>query len=100
MVNVIPGIIKNITGYIKDNFENNTKIIIKFYWTSWYLIKFFAQDKIDSYFNKITKKIIKNFGTDIYLNFFYKLEISRKKKDDIVINEVDSKSINSLLLDT
>lgn len=103
MVNVIPESLKNITGYIKDNFENNTQeLLSNSTGTVGILIKFFAQDKIDSYFNKITKNKLKNFGTDIYLKASL-LQVGKSLetvKDDIVINEVDSKSISSLLLDT
>lgn len=103
MVNILPESLKNFTGYVKDNFENNAQdTLSNSTGTIGILIKLFAQDKIDSYFNKITKSKLKNFGIDIYLKASL-LQIGKSLetvKDDIVINEVDSKSINSLLMDT
>lgn len=103
MVNILPESLKNFTGYVKDNFENNAQdTLSNSTGTIGILIKLFAQDKIDSYFNKITKSKLRNFGIDIYLKASL-LQIGKSLetvKDDIVINEVDSKSINSLLIDT
>lgn len=103
MVNVLPESLKNFTGYIKDNFENNAQdTLSNSTGTIGILIKLFAQDKIDNYFNKISKNKLKDFGTDIYLKASL-LQIGKSLetfKDDIVINEVDSKSISSLLFDT
>ncbi|WP_151947054.1 pentapeptide repeat-containing protein [Aliarcobacter butzleri] len=103
MVNIVPDSLKNVLGFIKVNFDENAQdTLSNSTGTIGILIKLFAQDKIDSYFNKITKNKLKNFGTDIYLKASL-LQIGKSLetvKDDIVINEVDSKSINSLLMDT
>ena len=103
MVSIVPDSLKNVLGFVKSNFDENAQdTLTNSTGTIGILIKLFAQDKIDTYFNKITKNKLKNFGTDMYLKASL-LQVGKSLetvKNDIVINEVDSKSINSLLLDT
>ncbi len=68
IVSTLPDSLKNMVGYLKDNFdESGQEILENANGTIGVVVKIFAQDKIDQYFDKLTKNKLENFGAIIYL---------------------------------
>lgn len=98
IIKVLPESLKNITGYIKDNFDKSGQdALSSASGTAGILIKLFAQDAIDSYFNKLSKEKLKDFGSNSYLRASL-VQVGKSLENISLPNE--SKSIESLLLDT
>ena len=99
IIKILPVTLKNISGYIKDNFEKSGQDALSNVTGSvGILIKLFAQDKLDSYFENISKNKLKDFGSNIYL----KASLVQVNKSLEYINEEndignDPKSIEALL---
>ena len=65
---VLPHVLKNASAYIKNNFEEKgQETLSNATGTVGVLIRFFAQDSIDAYFEKLTKKKLEDFGSATYL---------------------------------
>lgn len=68
IVSTVPDSLKNMLGYIKDNFdESGQEALSNASGTIGIVVKIFAQDKIDKYFDKLTKNKLKDFGSIMYL---------------------------------
>ncbi|MDA3946685.1 MAG: hypothetical protein PF439_08405, partial [Helicobacteraceae bacterium] len=68
IVNTVPQSLKNMVGYIKDNFDDSgQEALSNASGTIGIVVKIFAQDKIDIYFDKLTKNKLKDFGANMYL---------------------------------
>jgi len=64
----LPKTLKNTTSYFKENFDKSGQALLgNTTGTVGILIEFFAQDKIDAYFKKITEKKLENFASNVYL---------------------------------
>lgn len=102
----LPSSLKNIASYIKDNFDKSGQdTLSSSTGTIGVLIKLFAQEKIDNYFEQITKNKLDDFGSNTYLQASLKQVSSTLEyisKNDETFNgiELDSKDIEELLLET
>lgn len=68
LVNVIPDIIKNASGWFLTNLEDNGQSIIdNSSGTIGILLKLFGKPVVDKYYENRTKKKLENFGTETYL---------------------------------
>jgi len=68
IVKTLPHALKNFATYFKDNFdETGQETLSKTTGTIGVLIRLFGQSAIDSYFEKLTKEKLKDFGANIYL---------------------------------
>lgn len=68
LVNVIPDIIKNASGWFLTNLEDNGQNIIdNSSGTIGILLKLFGKPVVDKYYESKTKKKLENFGTETYL---------------------------------
>lgn len=65
---VLPHALKNASSYFKDNFDKvGQETLSNATGTVGVLIRFFAQDTIDAYFEKLTEKKLENFASATYL---------------------------------
>ena len=65
---VLPHALKNASSYVKDNFDNvGQETLSNATGTVGVLIRFFAQDTIDAYFEKLTEQKLENFASATYL---------------------------------
>lgn len=65
---VLPHALKNASSYVKDNFDKvGQETLLNTTGTVGVLIRFFAQDTIDAYFEKLTEQKLENFASATYL---------------------------------
>jgi len=99
IIKILPETLKNINGYMKDNFDKSgQEALSNVTGTVGILVKLFAQDKLDNYFENISKDKLKDFASNIYL----KASLIQVNKSLDYINEEndlnnDPKSIVALL---
>lgn len=68
IVKVLPDTLKNAAGYFKSNFDKSgQETLTNATGSVAVLVKLFAQDAIDDYFDKLTKEKLKDFGSATYL---------------------------------
>ena len=73
LIENMPDVFKNIGDWVKGNFEENGKELLdNSNGTIGILIKFFGKNLIDSYFDKLEKNKLDNFGEITYLKAAYK----------------------------
>ena len=98
----LPSALKNVTGYFKDNFDKSGQDILgDATGTVGIFIKFFAQDTIDSYFEKLTKEKLGNYGSNVYLQASL-LQVGKSIEllNDEAIQVENGQSVVTLLIDT
>ena len=101
IVSALPNALKNAVNYVKDNFdESGQEALSNANGTVGVLIKIFAQDKVDNYFEKLTKNKLKNFASDMYVKATLiqvgkSIEILEENEN----NTYEASSIVSLLSD-
>jgi len=99
---VLPDTLKNATGYLKSNFDKSgQETLTNATGTVSILVKLFAQDAIDDYFEKLTKEKLKDFGSATYL----KASLIQVGKSLEALNEEEiqienAESLVALLIDT
>ncbi|MDF1883962.1 NACHT domain-containing protein [Sulfurimonas sp. SAG-AH-194-C21] len=100
IVKVMPSILKNFTGYIKDSFDKNgQETIDDANGVVGILIKLFAKEYIDDYFSKKTDNKLENFGLAVYLQASL-IQIGKSITEIEIeheIGEVGVKSISDLV---
>jgi len=65
---VLPHALKNASSYVKDNFDKvGQETLSNATGSVGVLIRFFAQDTIDAYFEKLTEQKLENFASVTYL---------------------------------
>jgi hypothetical protein len=102
IVNNFPSIIKNIIGYLKNNFDKSAQdTLSNATGTLGIFIKLFAQEKIDKYFDSLTKEKLADFGSNIYLKASL-LQVGKSMEaiNSEVIQIENAKSVIALLIDT
>ncbi len=68
IANVMPNILKQFGNFVKDSFDKNgQESIDDANGVAGILIKLFAKDKIDQYFEKKSEEKLEDFGTNVYL---------------------------------
>ena len=78
IIKILPVTLKNISGYLKDNFDKSGQdTLSNATGTIGIVIKLFAQDKLDSYFENISKDKLKDFGSNIYLKRQFTSEVQQ-----------------------
>ncbi len=102
ITSALPNVLKNAVGYVKDNFDDaGQEALSNANGTVGVLIKIFAQDKVDSYFDKLTKNKLENYGSAMYMKA--SLVQVGKSMETLELDEkntFDVSSIVSLLTDT
>ncbi len=99
IVKILPDSLKNIAGYIRNNFdESGQDTLNSATGTVGILIKLFAQDKLDKYFDSLSKEKLKDFAVDTYL----KAALIQAGKSLEVVSALpnEPKSLEALLIDT
>ncbi len=99
---VLPFALKNATGYFKDNFDKSGQDLLgNATGTVGILVRFFAQDTIDSYFEKLTDTKLENFASNIYLQAsLLQVGKSMESLNEEAIQVENVSSIVNLLIDT
>lgn len=68
IISAVPLSLKNMVGYIKDNFDDSgQEALTNATGTVGIIVKIFAQSKIDKYFDNLTKNKLEDFGSNMYL---------------------------------
>ena len=102
ITNNLPTIIKNVTSYLKDNFDKSAQdTLSNATGTLGILIKFFAQEKIDAYFKGLSREKLKDYGSNIYLKAsLLQVGKSIESLNDEAIQVDNAKSVVVLLIDS
>ncbi|MCH9739615.1 MAG: pentapeptide repeat-containing protein [Epsilonproteobacteria bacterium] len=93
---VLPNTLKNTAGYLKSNFDKSgQETLTNATGTVAVLVKLFAQDTIDGYFDKLTKEKLEDFGASTYL----KASLIQVGKSLEALNEeaIQVENVNSLV---
>lgn len=99
IVKILPESLKNVAGYIKDNFDDSGQDTLNgATGTVGILIKLFAQNKINSYFDGLSKEKLKDFASNTYLKAAL-IQVG-KSLEVVTILPNKSKSLEALLIDT
>lgn len=99
---ILPSTLKNVTGYFKNNFEKSGQdTLSNVTGTVGIFIKFFAQDTIDTYFEKLSKEKLEDYGSNIYLQASL-LQVGKSMEylNDEAIQVENAQSVVILLIDT
>lgn len=68
IADITPNTLKVLKGFAEESFEKNgQEVLDNTNGIAGVLIKFFAKEKIDEYFENKTKDKLKNYGSEIYL---------------------------------
>ena len=97
---VMPNILKQFANFVKDSFDKNgQETIDDANGVAGILIKLFAKDKIDQYFNKKSEEKLKNFGTNVYLQASL-IQIGNSLKSTLPQKDItDIQTIQSFIKD-
>ena len=92
---VLPHVLKNASSYLKDNFDKTGQdTLSNATGTVGVLVRFFAQDRIDAYFEKLTENKLEDFGSAMYLKAsLVQVGKSIELLNDEVIQVPDGKSL-------
>jgi len=92
---VLPHALKNASSYLKDNFDKvGQETLSNATGTVSVLIRFFAQDAIDAYFEKLTEKKLEDFASATYLKAsFLQVGKSMESLNDEAIQVPNTESL-------